>query len=280
MAPVDRSHLFSDHAELTLRDWARRLRIFRFCRAFGGHANDGDSLEAAYGWGSEQELHRCLELAGDLGSLRDEARATFLLGLAKYYRGELHDADRLNLQAREWLERTGERYFQMQNYRALGLYALARDDLEDAERWLREAIPVGLEEGGRHILEVYRFLTETLVRQGRVDDAATLAEFAGRDVPVEDAVAQAYVLLGRAAVASSKGDSEAIEVYKDAIARLDQQVLPVEAADARVTFANVLRQFGNDDEQPEHVGASPGRTDEWARRSYPPGEPVRRWDQP
>ncbi len=197
--------------------------------------------------GAEHELQRCLEVAGDLGSLRDEARATFLLGLAKYYRGEPDEAERLNLQARDWLERTGERYFQMQNFRALGLYALARDDLQEAENWLREAIPVGLEEGGRYMLEVYRFLTETLVRQGRFDDAETLAEFAGRDVPVEDVVAQAYVLLAVAAVASGKGDREAIEIYNDAITRLDEQLLPVEAAEARVTFAKVLRQLGEDD---------------------------------
>ena len=81
----------------------------------------------------------------------------FLLGLVKHYRGEPDEAERLSLQARDWLERTGEPYFQMQNFRALGLYALARGDLEPAERWLREAIPVAVEEGGREVLEVYRF---------------------------------------------------------------------------------------------------------------------------
>src|SRR5215208_2188689 len=92
--------------------------------------------------GSEAELERCIELAGELGSMRDQARATFLLGLAKYYLGHPEEAERLNVQARDWLERTGEPYFQMQNFRALGLYALARDDLDEAERRLRAAIPV------------------------------------------------------------------------------------------------------------------------------------------
>ena len=38
-------YLIADHGEATLRDWAQRLRFFRFCRAVpGGHAADGDSL--------------------------------------------------------------------------------------------------------------------------------------------------------------------------------------------------------------------------------------------
>jgi tetratricopeptide (TPR) repeat protein len=194
--------------------------------------------------GSEEELQRCLGIAGELGSLRDEARATFLLGLAKHYRGEAGEAERLNLQARDWLERTGESYFQMQNFRALGLYALARDDLETAERWLREALPVALEEGGRYMLEVYRFLTETLVRQGRVDDADTLVEFAARNVPEEDLVAQAYVQLAHAAVAAVRDDRSALTLYSEAIDALERHALPLEAADARVTFATALRRFG------------------------------------
>jgi tetratricopeptide (TPR) repeat protein len=154
----------------------------------------------------------------------------------------------LNAQARDWLERTGEPYFQMQNFRALGLYALARNDLDAAERWLREAIPVALEEGGRYMLEVYRFLTETLVRQGRLEDAATLAEFAARSVPEEDLVAQAYVLLSRAAVAAAQSDRTALELYSRAIESLDQHLLPIEAADARVTFAAALRDLGEPEE--------------------------------
>jgi hypothetical protein len=51
-----RDYLFQDHAEDTLRAWARRLRLFRFVRAAGGHANDGDSLLVVYGYRSEAEL--------------------------------------------------------------------------------------------------------------------------------------------------------------------------------------------------------------------------------
>lgn len=40
-------YLFEEHPETELRAWARRLKLFRFFRAFGGHANDGDSLDVA-----------------------------------------------------------------------------------------------------------------------------------------------------------------------------------------------------------------------------------------
>jgi class 3 adenylate cyclase/tetratricopeptide (TPR) repeat protein len=193
--------------------------------------------------GSEHELLRCAELAGELGSLRDQARATYQLGLVRYYRGEADEAERLNFQARDWLERTGESYFQMQNFRALGLYALARDDLEEAERRLREALPTALEAGGREVLEVYRSLIETLVRQNRITDAATLLEFAWRNVPAEDLAAQAQALLARAAVGVGEGDRHSLELYARAIDLLDQQLLPIEAAEARITFAAALRHF-------------------------------------
>jgi class 3 adenylate cyclase/tetratricopeptide (TPR) repeat protein len=192
----------------------------------------------------EAELLRCTALASEFGSRRDETRATFLLGLTKYYLGDAEEAERLNLQARDWLERTSEPYFQMQNFRALALYALARGNALAAENWLREAIPVALEEGGRFMLEVYRYLTEALVIQGRIDDASALVEFAGRNVPEEDLVAQTYLQLARAAVKAARGDREALNSYADAAARLHEQKLPIEAAEARISYARVLERFG------------------------------------
>jgi hypothetical protein len=50
------SYLFETHAESTLRDWGRRLHLFRFVRASGGHANDGDQLLVSYRWASASEL--------------------------------------------------------------------------------------------------------------------------------------------------------------------------------------------------------------------------------
>jgi len=57
-------YLFESHPEETLRTWAQRLSIFRFFRAYGGHANDGDSLDVAYRYCSLQELESFLNSLG------------------------------------------------------------------------------------------------------------------------------------------------------------------------------------------------------------------------
>lgn len=49
-------YLHEEHPPATLRAWARRLHRFRFVRASGGHANDGDSLEAAFACAGGDEL--------------------------------------------------------------------------------------------------------------------------------------------------------------------------------------------------------------------------------
>lgn len=57
-------YLFEQHSEAELRSWAQRLKFFRFFRAFGGHANDGDSLDAAFAYETTSQLESCLK---DLG---------------------------------------------------------------------------------------------------------------------------------------------------------------------------------------------------------------------
>ena len=194
---------------------------------------------------SEEELLRCIELAKRLGSRRDEARAAFQLGLVKYYRGDPEEAQRLNVQAQEWLERTGESYFQIQNFRALGLYALARGEPEEAERVLRQAVPLALEEGGWLVLELYRYLVEALVQQGRIDDARELVAFASRNIPEEDGYARATSLVAAALASTAAGDGNAATAnFEEALRLLEDQQLPIELGEARLAFARALRSFG------------------------------------
>ena len=54
--------LFQEHPEQRLRQWARRLEVFRFVRAYGGHANDGDELVASFCYDSPDDLKS--QLAG------------------------------------------------------------------------------------------------------------------------------------------------------------------------------------------------------------------------
>ena len=49
-------YLFESHNEKTYRNWAKRLHKFRFFRAYGGHANDGDSFDVAYKYQNQTEL--------------------------------------------------------------------------------------------------------------------------------------------------------------------------------------------------------------------------------
>lgn len=59
-----KQYLYESHSEDTLRAWAKRLHFFRFFRAYGGHANDGDSLDVAYRYKNIEELESFLRYLG------------------------------------------------------------------------------------------------------------------------------------------------------------------------------------------------------------------------
>ncbi len=63
---------FRTHDREELARWTASLRFFRFVRAIGGHANDGDSLEVALRFDSERDL---VALATGLGIVLREAPA-------------------------------------------------------------------------------------------------------------------------------------------------------------------------------------------------------------
>jgi class 3 adenylate cyclase/tetratricopeptide (TPR) repeat protein len=197
--------------------------------------------------GAEEAYARCSETASELGSFRDEARSITLLGLVRYYRGAVDEAEGLALQALEWLERTSDTYLQLQNQRELARYALARGDLAIAEQRLREAMPLALEFGGWIVIEIYRYLIETLVRQNRVEEARELLEFAERNVPSEDAYAQAALRLAQASVATAAGErAGAVERFDEALRLLREQRQLTDLGEARIAFARALRSFGED----------------------------------
>jgi hypothetical protein len=196
---------------------------------------------------AEREFAQAGLLASELGSHRDEARTTTQLAFVKYYRGELAEADRLALQAHEWLERTGDTFFQLQNAILLGLIALAADDAVQAEHHLRVALPTALESGGWVLLLIYRYLAESLVRQERLADAAELVSFAERDVQPEDLYARAMVGLAQASVAEAEGNASVTTAcYTEALALLEPRRVALDVADARIAFARALRRFGDD----------------------------------
>ncbi len=48
--------MFGPYNDITIRDWATRLHLFRYCIRQGGHANDGDVLLVAYRYDSVEKL--------------------------------------------------------------------------------------------------------------------------------------------------------------------------------------------------------------------------------
>jgi len=57
-------YLFRGHSPEELAEWALRLNFSRFCRAFGGHANDGNQLLLVLSYHGQTDQERLwLELA-------------------------------------------------------------------------------------------------------------------------------------------------------------------------------------------------------------------------
>jgi predicted ATPase/class 3 adenylate cyclase len=209
-----------------------------------GHLRLGTVLATAGRLGdAEEHLERCVALAERTGSYRDDARAAYLLAYVKHYLGEPEEARRLAERAADWLERTSDRYFQIQNKLALSRFALTRRDPETANRWIREVLPLAREFGGWLLVETSRYLVEVLVLQGRQDEADEVASAAAEAVPEEDAFAQAASLLSRGMVETKDGE-RALTRMRAALAMLEAQSVPIELAEARISCARILALRG------------------------------------
>jgi urease accessory protein UreF len=107
-------------------------------------------------------------------------------------------------------------------------------------------LPLALEVGGWLATDIYRYLAETLVRQGRVEDATELVAFAARSVPEEDHYARAALLIAEAIVATASGEAtSASTAFAEALRLLDGQKLQLDLGEARMELARSLRSFGD-----------------------------------
>jgi class 3 adenylate cyclase/tetratricopeptide (TPR) repeat protein len=164
---------------------------------------------------SEEALSRSAQIGSQLGSRRDESRATFMRALTAYHRGRPEEAERLALDAQEWFERTGDSYFEIQNLGALATYALARGDAEEAERRLATALELAGPSGGWLVADLSAALAELLARIGRVDEAVAAVQDALALVPADDPSARATALVSGAYVAAVTGDRELARLRAD-----------------------------------------------------------------
>jgi hypothetical protein len=98
-------YLFESHPEPQLRDWAQRLRLFRFCRAYGGHANDGDSLDVVFPYEAIEELQQFF-LALGIGLVEyDQQPAQPEVGRA--YRGDVFQQYVSLIPHTRWIKQPG-----------------------------------------------------------------------------------------------------------------------------------------------------------------------------
>jgi ATP/maltotriose-dependent transcriptional regulator MalT len=172
-----------------------------------------------------------------------------ILAGVRYARGGFEEGESLALRALDLLERTGDRFLQVQSLGLLAKSALARNDPEHGEQRAREALPLALESGGWVAIEIYRRLVEALVMQGRIEDARRMSEFAARGLPEEDAYGRAAWLLAQAAVATASGDREQSHAsYSEALRLLEEQRLLLDLAETRLAFARSLVRFGEQEE--------------------------------
>jgi class 3 adenylate cyclase/tetratricopeptide (TPR) repeat protein/ribosomal protein L40E len=222
-----------------LEDTALEIEVRKFLQVLLYNAGD---LR-----GAEEQLVRVTAAAAELGSLRDQARATFQLGIVRYHLGNVAEAEGLGQQALDWLERTGDSFYQLQNLRALALCAISRGKLDVAEERLRAALPTALEIGGALLVDIYRILIEVLLGQERLDDARELAVFAFRSVPEEDLYGRAAGLLIEANLRTAEGRGDvARESFVNALELLAQQGLPLDLGEARLAYGRALRRLGDD----------------------------------
>jgi ATP/maltotriose-dependent transcriptional regulator MalT len=212
-----------------------------------GHLRMGTVLATAGRLGEAvEQLGRCAELADRTGSYRDDARAAYLLAYSKYYLGQPEEAERLASRAAEWLDRTADRYFQIQNLLLLGRFALTHGDLDAAAGWVRQAMPPSRVLGGWLLVETSRYLAEVLVIQGLVDEAREVVTAAAEAVPEEDAFARGEHLLSTSLVETAAGGEGATALMQEAMSLLEEQNVPIELAEARISCARVLALRGHE----------------------------------
>jgi class 3 adenylate cyclase/tetratricopeptide (TPR) repeat protein len=196
---------------------------------------------------AEPVLAHCADLAGELGSVRDAARVTHQLGLIRLYRGELDSSAELLLQADEWLDRTGDGNFLIQNLRALAMHALACEQPVLAEQHSRRALPLALEYGGYFAIETMRLLVESLVRQGRLADAGEIAASALQDVAEEDAAALAAARTIEGTLACAAGDRVTVRrAFGVALEALAGAGFRIELGETHLAFGAALAALGDD----------------------------------
>jgi class 3 adenylate cyclase/tetratricopeptide (TPR) repeat protein len=195
---------------------------------------------------ASKQFERCIELAREQGSLRSQAWHSAFIGLIRYHCGPRDQAADLFTHASDWMERTNDRYMQVQTFVWRSSLALSTGDIEGSLRLLRAAERIVRDIGGPLFVNVSRHLAEALARQGRSAEVREIAEAARAQTPEEDPLAQADLLVTEAfAIAAADGDA-ARRNFTQALPILESQDDKIALGEVRLAYARLLLNLGDE----------------------------------
>ena len=131
----------------------------------------------------------------------------------------------------------------------LSVVAWHQEDIEGAERLSRESIRtlVKLEDRGT-LCEAQRQLAETLLLQGKIDEAERYAEAALETVGPQDMSSRASTRYTLARVRRAQGRlDEAEKLLREAVAIIDETEYREFGSDSLRSLAQLLRERGDDE---------------------------------
>jgi hypothetical protein len=105
MESTFRKYLFERHSEAEIKSWANRLNYFRYFRAYGGHANDGDSLDLAIRYSNTKEILSIFDLLGVETQVFEEQPPQPVTG--KSYTGVEFECFPSLIKNTEWIKQPG-----------------------------------------------------------------------------------------------------------------------------------------------------------------------------
>ena len=112
------------------------------------------------------------------------------------------------MQTQDWLDRTSDGLFVIQNLRALALVALARGDVADAEARLRAAYPFALQNGGYLAVEVSRPADRDAAPHAAAEEARSVARSLWQTCPRRTSTQMAASKRIEAELAAADGDAD------------------------------------------------------------------------
>ena len=144
------------------------------------------------------------------------------------------------------MERTNDRYMQIQTLNWRAALALDRDDVNAALKMLRDSERLTRESGGPFGSIVRRYLADAFSRQGRAADARAAADAARAEAPEEDPQAQATALMAEGFAAAAEGEQDtARQRFSQALPVIDELGNRMEAGESRLMFARLLARWGD-----------------------------------